>query len=168
MKKTRVYQIAEEVGMSNKDILAKLKELGIEAQNEKAELEEEEVELLMDLLEEEKGSDENIITVDGTLTVQQLAEALGKPATEVIMKLMKMGTMASLNQEVNFEIASHLASDYGFTLVAGGNDEDAEEEIEALMQIEEDREEDLKPRPPVVTVMGHVDHGKTSLLDAIR
>ena len=44
---------------------------------------------------------------------------------------MKMGTMASLNQEVNFEIASHLASDYGFTLVAGGNDEDAEEEIEA-------------------------------------
>ena len=168
MKKTRVYQIAEEVGMSNKDILAKLKELGIEAQNEKAELEEEEVELLMDLLEEEKGSDENIITVDGTLTVQQLAEALGKPATEVIMKLMKMGTMASLNQEVNFEIASHLASDYGFTLVAGGNDEDAEEEIEALMEIEEDREEDLKPRPPVVTVMGHVDHGKTSLLDAIR
>lgn len=87
MKKTRVYQIAEEVGMSNKDILAKLKELGIEAQNEKAELEEEEVELLMDLLEEEKGSDENIITVDGTLTVQQLAEALGKPATEVIIWL---------------------------------------------------------------------------------
>ena len=68
MKKTRVYQIAEEVGMSNKDILAKLKELGIEAQNEKAELEEEEVELLMDLLEEEKGSDENIITVDGKTT----------------------------------------------------------------------------------------------------
>ena len=168
MKKTRVYQVAEEMGMSNKDILAKLKELGIEAQNEKSELEDEDVELLKDLLEEETGSNENVINVDGTLTVQQLAEALGKPATEVIMKLMKMGTMASLNQEVNFEIASHLASDYGFTLVAGGNDEDAEEEIEALMEIEEDREEDLKPRPPVVTVMGHVDHGKTSLLDAIR
>lgn len=165
MNKTRVYQIAEEAGMSNKDILAKIKELGIEVENEKSELEEDEVELLMDLLKE---SDENVIKVDGTLTVQQLAEALEKPATEVIMKLMKMGTMASLNQEVNFEIASHLASEYGFTLVAGSNDEEAEEEIEALMQIEEDKEEDLKPRPPVVTVMGHVDHGKTSLLDAIR
>lgn len=168
MNKTRVYQIAEQVGMSNKDVLAKIKELGIEVENEKSQLEEDEVELLMDLLAEEKVSDENVIKVDGTLTVQQLAEALGKPATEVIMKLMKMGTMASLNQEVNFEIASHLASDYGFTLVVGGNDEEAEVEIEALMQIEEDKEEDLKPRPPVVTVMGHVDHGKTSLLDAIR
>lgn len=167
MNKTRVYQIAEEVGMSNKDILAKIKELGIEVENEKSELEEDEVELLMDILEEEK-SDENVIKVDGTLTVQQLAEALEKPATEVIMKLMKMGTMASLNQEVNFEIASHLASEYGFTLAEGVSDEEAEEEIEALMQIEEDKEEDLKPRPPVVTVMGHVDHGKTSLLDAIR
>ena len=168
MNKTRVYQIAEKVGMSNKDILAKIKELGIEVENEKSQLEEDEVELLMDLLEEEKGSDENVITVDGTLTVQQLAEALGKPATEIIMKLMKMGTMASLNQEVNFEIACHLASEYGYTLAVGGSDEEAEEEIEALMEIEEDREEDLKPRPPVVTVMGHVDHGKTSLLDAIR
>ena len=77
MKKTRVYQISEQVGMSNKDILAKLKELGIEVQNEKSEIEEEEVELLLDLIKEEKGNDENTISVDGSLTVQNLAEALG-------------------------------------------------------------------------------------------
>ena len=168
MKKTRVYQIAEQVGMSNKDVLAKIKELGIEVQNEKSELDEDEVELVLDLIKEENPGDENTISVEGALTVQQLAESLGKPATEVIMKLMKMGTMASLNQEISFEVASQVASEYGFTLVVGSNEENAEEEIEALMEIQEDREEDLKPRPPVVTVMGHVDHGKTSLLDAIR
>ncbi|HSQ87904.1 translation initiation factor IF-2 [Romboutsia sp.] len=169
MSKTRVYQIAKELEMSNEDVLAKLRELEINAENENSELEADEVELALEILKDEIAATNGpTITIDGKLTVQELANKLDKSASEIIMKLMKMGTMATINQEISFEIGSLVASEYGFELVIGGNDEEEMEAIDALMEIEEDKEEDLVQRPPVVTVMGHVDHGKTSLLDAIR
>ncbi|MGL5694502.1 MAG: translation initiation factor IF-2, partial [Peptostreptococcaceae bacterium] len=170
MSKTRVYQIAEKLGISNEDVIAKLKELEIHAENENAEIDNEDVELLAELMGEEAVThDGPTVTITGKLTVQEIANALETSASDVIMKLMKMGTMASMNQEISEEIASLVVKEYGLTLITSTEDEEEEQlEIDALMEIEEDKEEDLLPRPPVVTVMGHVDHGKTSLLDAIR
>ena len=170
MSKTRVYQIAEKLGMSNEDVIAKLRELEIHVENENAEIDNDDVELLSELVGEEAlTNDGPTVTITGKLTVQEIANALEVSASEVIMKLMKMGTMASINQEVSEEIASLVVKEYGYTLLTSTVDEEEELlEIDALMEIEEDKEEDLLPRPPVVTVMGHVDHGKTSLLDAIR
>lgn len=167
---TRVYQLAEKLGITSEELIVKLGELDINVNDKNDELSQDDAQMAMELLEDEvaAGSGLPTVSVDGKLTVQELANSLEKPATEIIMKLMKMGTMATINQELNFEIASLVAKDYGFELVEGDASEKEAAEIDALMDIEEDKEEDLVKRPPVVTVMGHVDHGKTSLLDAIR
>ncbi len=102
------------------------------------------------------------IKIGETVTVSELAKAMGVKANEVIMKLMSMGVMATLNQSIDFETATLIADEFGHEV------EVETITIEDLIGEEEDRVEDLKPRPPVVTIMGHVDHGKTSLLDYIR
>lgn len=104
------------------------------------------------------------IIVRGTMTVGELAKLLHKDASEVIKKLIFLGVMATINQEIDMDAIHLIATDYGVEVeVKIPVEEDDFETVE-----ETDEDEDLISRPPVVTIMGHVDHGKTTLLDAIR
>ena len=109
--------------------------------------------------------DHAVITSE-TITVKELSEKIGKPAAEIIKKLFLLGIMATINQDIDFDTCELIASDYNITLEQ--QIAKSYEDVLADNAQEEDREDQLQPRPPVVTIMGHVDHGKTSLLDAFR
>lgn len=109
--------------------------------------------------------EENVITVSEFMTVQDLANLMDVPASEIIKKCLDLGQMVTLNQRLDMDMIKLLAEDYHFKVQE--EEEFASSYLEEYFE-EEDRPEDYQPRHPVVTVMGHVDHGKTSLLDYIR
>src|SRR5207302_10764172 len=103
-----------------------------------------------------------VIRIDETITVAELSQTMGVKSADLIRKLMAGGKMITQNQPIDFDTASLLAIDNGWKVEKVGF------ELDEFIRETEDKPEDLAPRPPVVTIMGHVDHGKTSLLDAIR
>lgn len=104
------------------------------------------------------------ITIPESITVKNLAEAMKKSVAEVIKVLMSLGVMATMNQEIDFDTAAIVGDEFGIKV----NKEVVVNAEDILFDEGEDKEEELVERAPVVVVMGHVDHGKTSLLDAIR
>jgi translation initiation factor IF-2 len=103
------------------------------------------------------------VVVPETITVQELANRMAERSADVIKTLMRMGVMATINQAIDADTAELVVTEFGHRIKRV-----AESDIEIGLRGEEDVEENLQSRPPVVTIMGHVDHGKTSLLDALR
>ena len=114
--------------------------------------------------EEQEAIGIKVVSIGKNISVKDLAEKLGKPTAEIIKPLMKIGIMATINQEIDFYTASNIADSFDI-LVETADEIDILEEAFASDAV---NEEALVERPPVVVVMGHVDHGKTSLLDSIR
>ena len=110
----------------------------------------------------EKAGHKKVIRVEESISVSDLSQLMGVKASDLIRKLMQGGKMATINQLIDADTAAYLANEFGYTVEKKGFEVE-----EYIPEVAED-ESKLEPRPPVVTVMGHVDHGKTSLLDAIR
>jgi len=162
-KNVRVYELARKLQISNKELIKKLNQYGVEVKSHMSSVDEETVELISaEFVELEPEPVPKVLKVEEGSTVTRLANLLGIKKTDMVKALIQLGIMANVNQRLDFDALTVLSKKFNFEPTRKLSLE------EKLLMEEPDDPSKLKPRPPVVTIMGHVNHGKTSLLDAVR
>lgn len=198
--KTRVHEIAKELGLSSKEAIEKLEALGVEVKSHSSVIEEAEADRLRELVDgsvpapdaesetDAEGSDapvkaaasdiesepddepatRGVVTVSRGVTVGELAQAVGRPAPDIIKMLMMLGELKTITQSLSDDEVELLAHELGFDIkIVAPEVEPVVAPVKAAAPEDGDQAL-LAPRPPVVTVMGHVDHGKSSILQQLR